>query len=973
VQPPSPRAPRRCLGLRQHLLLLVLAVLLPVLAAGGSAVWVSVQAYRQDFEARLQDHARTLALAVDAEIGTVLAALQTLATAPALDGAQPDLPHFDIRARRVAEALGAGLLLIEPVTGQHLVDTMQPYGALLPASADLPELRRVAESGQPRVSNLVPGTAAAGRLVFTVSVPVLREGRVVSLLSAVVEPARLSRLLGAQGLAGGAFSSITDGARRILARSEDAEAMLGRPVPGWLHDSYRAATSGVAPGPDVRGRAALFGFAWLRNAPDWLVTVAQPWSSYRASWWRPAAWLAMGGALALALGATLAAWQARRLLRPVRALARRAESVAAGGSAPDVPPAGVVEFESLRTGLGAAEAVLRRQAADSARHADALARQNARLQELTATLDLSAVLVRDLEGHIGFWSEGMERLYHLPRAEACGAMAQELLRTCFPEPPEAIRAALLRDGTWQGELRHRRRDGREVVALCRWVLRRDGTAADMPVAVVEAHTDVTGLHAIEAALRESEARLRSVVDTAVDGILVAAEDGRIVSANPAAIRIFGYDTEAEMVGQDLGILMPAPEAVRHPGYLGAHRTTGRSRALGMPGRELTGRRRDGREFPIDVSVGSFHSGATRYFTGVVRDATARKATEEARTLLVREVDHRAKNALAVALSLVRLAPRDDAAAFAAGVEGRIAAMARAHSLLARERWAGADLRAVAEGELAAYPGRVALAGPAVRLAADAVQPVAMLLHELTTNAVKYGALSAPEGQVELAWDFADEADPAGLRLRWVERGGPAVSGPPSRLGFGSRLLDSLAERQLGGSLGLDWRAEGLHATLRLPPRQAAPADPAAPRRGGVVLPLPPPAPRETPTRPPRVLLVEDEALLSMEIEAALRSLGCEVVGPARRLADALRLVAAEPELQAAVLDVNLAGERIFPVVDLLVERGVPVLFSTGYGSADSLEGREAAAVAVLRKPYPREVLAAALRSALQRHEAARAG
>jgi two-component sensor histidine kinase len=221
--------------------------------------------------------------------------------------------------------------------------------------------------------------------------------------------------------------------------------------------------------------------------------------------------------------------------------------------------------------------------------------------------------------------------------------------------------------------------------------------------------------------------------------------------------------------------------------------------------------------------------------GTIGDVTERRAAAARQALLMREVDHRAKNALAVALSLVRLSPRDDAARFAAGVEGRIAAMARAHSLLAEGRWDGADLLALARGELAAHADRVDLEGPPARLAAEAAQPVAMLLHELAANAAKHGALSAPAGRVALRWGFGHGPGGGGegwLRLRWTESGGPAIACPPTRRGFGSRLLVALAERQLGGRLTLDWRAEGLRATLALPPRHASPAGASAPAAGG---------------------------------------------------------------------------------------------------------------------------------------------
>lgn len=356
-------------------------------------------------------------------------------------------------------------------------------------------------------------------------------------------------------------------------------------------------------------------------------------------------------------------------------------------------------------------------------------------------------------------------------------------------------------------------------------------------------------------------------------------------------------------------------------------------------------------------------------------AAAKREAEEHLVLLLREVDHRAKNALAVALSLIRLAPRDvPPAEFAAAAEGRITAMARAHALLARGAWTGAELQALAESELPAHAGQVRLSGPPARLSAEAVQPVAMLLHELATNAAKHGALSVPGGSVRITWQFlaADRA----LRLDWTETGGPPLAGAPSRRSFGLRLMTQLAERQLAGQLVLDWAPDGLRARLTLPAARIAPdgsplpetaADKAhAPRPAAVT---PRPAWSGAGGPPPRVLVVEDEALLALELETGLRELGCEVVGPARNLAEAQRLAESEPRLAAAVLDVNLGGgELVFTVADALAARGVPYLLATGYGSAGPLEGRDAGAVAVLRKPYQRAALVTALTHALPGHQ-----
>ena len=205
----------------------------------------------------------------------------------------------------------------------------------------------------------------------------------------------------------------------------------------------------------------------------------------------------------------------------------------------------------------------------------------------------------------------------------------------------------------------------------------------------------------------------------------------------------------------------------------------------------------------------------------VQDITDRRRAEERQALLAREVDHRAKNALAVVQAALRLTPKTDAATFARAIEGRVNALARAQTLLAEGRWGGTLLRTLIEGELAGFieldatggRARAKLEGPSLLVSAEASQPLAMVLHELATNATKYGALSAPGGCVRVTWsvDPADEV----LLLNWVETGGPPVPGLPARLGFGSRVLEATLQ-QLGGSAASEWHAAGLAYRLRAP-------------------------------------------------------------------------------------------------------------------------------------------------------------
>lgn len=208
--------------------------------------------------------------------------------------------------------------------------------------------------------------------------------------------------------------------------------------------------------------------------------------------------------------------------------------------------------------------------------------------------------------------------------------------------------------------------------------------------------------------------------------------------------------------------------------------------------------------------------------GVTLDITERRAADERQVLLMREVDHRAKNALSVVNAALRLTPRDDPDAFARVVEGRVAALARAHTLLAQGRWLGAELRAVVEGELAPFISQVrgpraTVTGPSVQLNAAAVQSFSMAMHELATNAAKYGALSIDGGEVRVGWTLFDPGGPAELlRFTWEELGGPMVSAPPAREGFGTTLLEATFARHLDGEFTLDWRPTGLLLEASLP-------------------------------------------------------------------------------------------------------------------------------------------------------------
>jgi PAS domain S-box-containing protein len=207
------------------------------------------------------------------------------------------------------------------------------------------------------------------------------------------------------------------------------------------------------------------------------------------------------------------------------------------------------------------------------------------------------------------------------------------------------------------------------------------------------------------------------------------------------------------------------------------------------------------------------SGSVVRVSGVTVDITERKQAEERQNLLAREVDHRAKNALALAQSIVRLTRGDSVKTYVQSVEGRINALARVHTVLSLSSWQGAEIRKLIDEELAPYStgDQISLSGSEVQLQPATAQTVALALHELVTNSAKYGALSTQSGRLSVGWE-----DQAGLlKIVWAETGGPRVEKPVSR-GFGTRSVIASIESQLGGQAEFDWRQEGLICRLSVP-------------------------------------------------------------------------------------------------------------------------------------------------------------
>ncbi|HEY4274726.1 MAG TPA: sensor histidine kinase, partial [Rhizomicrobium sp.] len=198
------------------------------------------------------------------------------------------------------------------------------------------------------------------------------------------------------------------------------------------------------------------------------------------------------------------------------------------------------------------------------------------------------------------------------------------------------------------------------------------------------------------------------------------------------------------------------------------------------------------------------------------DLIDRSRREERIVMLAREAEHRAKNMLAAVQAVVRLTKADTAEELKKTITGRVNALSNVHRLFVKSNWAGADLRTLVTEELSPYRKpedlQADVSGPDILLEPNAAQAMSMTLHELATNAAKYGALSVAGGKVDVRWSRDAEG---GLAMRWDESGGPAVTAPSKR-GVGTAVMDSMMRGQLGGAIRFDWRPHGLLCEFRVP-------------------------------------------------------------------------------------------------------------------------------------------------------------
>jgi PAS domain S-box-containing protein len=415
-----------------------------------------------------------------------------------------------------------------------------------------------------------------------------------------------------------------------------------------------------------------------------------------------------------------------------------------------------------------------------------------------------AIVSKDLNSIITSWNKAAERIFGYRASEVIGKSITILI------PPD-------RQDEEQ-RIIDRIRHGQHVEHYETVRRRKDGSLVDISLTVSpvrNAQGTIVGASKIARDITERKQSL-AILGALPEAVYTTDAAGRLTYYNDAAAEFWGYRPklyEALWCGT-WRLLRPDGSVLPHDECPMALALKENRPVRGI---EAVAERPDGARVPFLPFPTPLHDAAGNVVGAVnmLVDISDRKRSETQIATLAREAEHRAKNVLATVQATVRLTQSDTTEGLKGAIEGRIQALANVHRLFVESRWTGAELRSLVQQELSPYcqdgQSRARIDGPNLSLQTDTAQTIAVTIHELATNAAKYGALSGPEGRVQVEWVRTQDG---GLVLRWRETDGPPVN-PPTRQGFGTRVMQSMIQGQ-GGELRFDWREEGLACEIALP-------------------------------------------------------------------------------------------------------------------------------------------------------------
>lgn len=798
---------RTKLGIREWLLALALAAILPVLLfAGLTANRLAVneqQARLTELEHRTEAAANTIEryLQSQRELAITLAAAAMLPSG--------DLAAFYDFAKRAMEAgkIGRSVALVDPA-GKMLLNTRRPFGADLPAAGDVQGVAETLARKAPHIANLFKGAVSATH-VFTVWAPVFRDGQLISLVGVTLEPRDLIAALREERLPAGWVSVVLDRQGTIVARTLAPEAVVGQSAAPATSQARMQGTRGAY---SFTTREGVPASAYYIKLPEneWTVAVSAPRALLDEPARRSLQFMLGLGLATLAAAGVLSFMVGRLMSGPTSSVARAAIAVGEG-RAPEIGRSNVRELDEVSRALVAAHGlILAREAA--------LRESETRLRSILESANVIAWEV-ELDGDRIHCVGPAARLFDKPcdyRMDSRKAFLEGVAAEDRKRVIAQFRSAAQAEAPYSCEFRVPLSGGGFRWICSEGVVEHD--KSDQPARMRGISYDISKRKASELALAD-----------AMRMTAVACEAGHMGTwhRDIATNRLSYSDELLALIGIDRdrwGGTPDALEAIMHPDDIDSRR---RMRAMAES---------IGKAIDIDFRI-LRPDGEVRWMSsrgrmvldaeghpvesfGVMVDVTDRKRAEEHAQALAAELDHRVKNVLA-RVQVVARRTREGSNSldeFVTALNGRIDAMAKTHSQLSLNRWTGVGLSALVRGELAAYAahGNTTVEGPEVVLEPDSAQAVTTVLHELATNAAKYGALSTGTGRVGVCWrTITDGVPEPALVIEWKESGGPNVIAP-ERSGYGTSVIRNQIPYELQGTVDLTYPVDGVHCRIEIP-------------------------------------------------------------------------------------------------------------------------------------------------------------
>ncbi len=777
------------------------AIIGPLLLFGAYAGFRIADVQLRQVRENLTIEARTLSGNVDREIVGEIERLQALAASLSLR--QGDLAEFQRQAEAALGLPESGSIVLIDRNMQQLVNTRVGFGQPLPKAAFPEPIAKCLATGKPQVTDLFIAPVASHLLVGII-VPVQIEGESRYVVGRAPDEHTIERLTAANELPAGWHAVVSDAGHRVISGSEQEGLFMGKELPPA---QWRGAVTGsVFEFIDSEGRTSLAAFA-MSELTGWETAVWAPAALLDApvrALWRT---LGVTALLAFTLVATLASWLGRVIARSVGEAARAAIVLGEGGPVP-LRGTPVAEVDTLMAELH--RAASRQQAAEAwRRQSEAIFR---------AMFDVSSVGKLEVEpatNRILRANTAMCAFLGYSEAELLGKTALDITHPDDRHLGDPAAGELV---LFDAEKRYVRKDGKAVWAHTTVNIIPDGSGRPWRhTAVIQ---NITSRKQAEQELQASRDRLQLAFDAAGLGWWQCDPIRDIGSEDLRFREIFDLADDKISISEIMKRVHPDDAEKFCSERKAALDPTNPKRSAS----EFRIRRRNGEIRWVEAHRLAYFEGAgperrVVSFGGTVQDITERKKREEKEHLLMGEINHRAKNLLSVVNAIAHQTATRSPEDFIERFSERIQALSANQDLLILNEWNGVEIKDLVCAQLAHFADliglRIALHGPELRLNPASAQAIGLALHELATNAGKYGALSTDTGRVDIGWGIDRDT----LTMSWTERGGPPVSAPKQR-GFGTIVTEAMTERTMDGAVDLDYAPSGLTWRLTCPAANA---------------------------------------------------------------------------------------------------------------------------------------------------------